>query len=170
MDLQYKHLLDGNFHPDSRVWIYQSSRLFTINELLEIEETLKEFLIQWDSHGVAVKGSANLFFAQFIVLIADETATGVGGCSTDRSVRMIKEIEKNYSVNMFERTTLAFAVNGKVQMLPMAQLQYAVDNGTINGDTLYFNNLVQTKQELESKWLQPVKDSWLAKKFANVLM
>jgi hypothetical protein len=53
-----------------------------------------------------------------------------------------------------------------VELLPLSQLQYAFDNGFINGDTLYFNNLVQTKEELESKWIIPVKDSWLARKIS----
>ena len=85
------------FIPDSKVWIYQSNRIFTLNEALEIEELLKEFTLQWKSHGTPVKGEAHLFFGQFIVLIADETATGVSGCSTDSSVRLIKEIEKKYA-------------------------------------------------------------------------
>ena len=166
MNLEYKYLLDGNFHPDSRVWIYQCSRLFSLNEALEIEEMLKEFTMQWKSHGTPVKGEAHLLFGQFIILIADETATGVSGCSTDSSVRLIKDMEQKFKVNMFDRTTLAFVVKDKVELLPLSQLQYAFDNGFINGDTLYFNNLVQTKEELESKWMVPVKDSWLARKIS----
>ena len=94
MKLDYKYLLDDNFHPDSRVWVYQASRIFSLQEALEIEELLNEFTAQWKSHGTPVKGAAYLFFGQFIVLIADETATGVSGCSTDSSVRMIKDIEQ----------------------------------------------------------------------------
>lgn len=161
MKLEYKYLLDGSFHADSRVWIYQSNRLFSISEALEIEELLKEFTRQWTSHGVPVKGEAHLFFGQFIVLLADETATGVSGCSTDSSVRLIKDMEQKFSVNMFDRTMLAFVIKDKVQLLPLPQLQYAFDNGFISGDTLYFNNLVQTKMDLENGWIIPVKDSWI---------
>jgi hypothetical protein len=166
MNLDYKYLLDDNFHPESRVWIYQASRVFSLQEALEIEELLNEFAAQWKSHGTPVKGAAYLFFGQFIALIADETATGVSGCSTDSSVRLIKDIEQRFGVNMFDRTTLAFIVKEKVELLPLAQLQYAVDNGFISTDTLYFNNLVQTKEELENKWIIQVKDSWLAKKIS----
>jgi hypothetical protein len=166
MNLDYIYLLDGSFHPQSRVWIYQSSRLFSLGEAFDIEDMLKEFAAGWQSHGTPVKGAGYLFFGQFIVLMADETATGVSGCSTDSSVRLIKEIEKRFSVNMFDRTTLAFVVKDKIQMLPMSQLQYASSNGFINGNTLYFNNLVQTKAELESKWIVPVKESWLANKIS----
>ena len=163
MNLDYKYLLQGNFHLDSKVWIYQGSRLFSLSEALEIEILLKEFTAGWLSHGVPVKGAGYLFFGQFIVLMADERATGVSGCSMDSSVRLIKEIEQRFGVNMFDRQTLAFVVKDKVQLLPLSQLQYAIDNGFISSDTLYFNNLVQTKEELENNWMIPIKDSWLAK-------
>lgn len=164
MNLEYLHLLPQDFSADSRVWIYQCNRLFAIDEALEIEERLKEFTRQWKSHGTPVKGTAYLFFGQFIILMADEKATGVSGCSTDSSVRLIKDIEEKYGVNMFDRTTLAFVVKDKIQLLPLSQLQYGAEHGFITADTLYFNNLAETKKELEEKWIQPIKQSWLTRK------
>jgi hypothetical protein len=164
MTENYRDLIPADFASDSRVWVYQSNRLFMMSEALHIEDLLNNFIANWNSHGAPVKGYANLFFGQFVVLMADERATGVSGCSTDSSVRLIKQIEELFKVNMFDRTTLAFLVKEKVQMLPLAQLQYAINNSFITSDTTYFNNLVQTKEELESKWLIPVKDSWLAKR------
>jgi hypothetical protein len=164
MNFEYKHLLDKTLSSQSRVWIYQSSRVFTISEALEIEDLLTDFTGKWLSHGIPVKGAGHLFFGQFIVLMADEQATGVSGCSTDSSVRLIKDMEKKFGVNMFDRTTLAFIVKDRIQLLPLSQLQYAFDNGFINSHTIYFNNIVQTKEELENNWLIPIKDSWLSKK------
>lgn len=168
MNFEYKHLIPESFHPSSRVWIYQSSRLFFISEALEIEEILTEFIENWNSHGAKVKGYGNLFFGQFIVLIADETQAGVSGCSTDSSVRVIKAIEERFKVDMFNRQNLAFVIKEKIQLLPLTQLKYAAENNFINGDTIYFNNLVQTKEELLNKWMIPVKDSWLSKKLPSV--
>lgn len=164
MNLEYKGLLNKDFSPDSRVWIYQSSRLFTMSEAFVIEDLLNDFTANWLSHGVPVKGAGYLFFGQFIILMADERATGVSGCSTDSSVRLVKDIEQRFGVNMFDRTTLAFFVKDKVQLLPLSQLQYAFNNQFIDSHTLYFNNLVQTKEELENNWIVPVKDSWLSKR------
>jgi hypothetical protein len=166
MNFEYKHLLDEDFDPVSRVWIYQSSRLFTVSEALQIEEMINQFAQNWLSHGIPVKGAAHLFFGQFVILIADESATGVSGCSTDSSVRLIKEIEKIFGVNMFDRLALAFIDKDKVQILPMPQLKYAVEQGFITADTLFFNNVVLTKEQLENNWIIPVKDSWLAKKIS----
>lgn len=166
MNFEYIHLLNKDFHSDSRVWVYQSSRIFSLSEALEIEDQLNQFTANWLSHGAPVKGEAHLFFGQFIVLLADESATEIGGCSTDTSVRLIKEIEQQFNVNLLDRITLAFIVKDKIQLLPISQLTYGVDNGFIQPDTLYFNNLVQTKQELEEKWILPVKDSWLTTKIS----
>lgn len=169
MNFNYTHLLPDDFHPLSRVWIYQCNRLFSIGEALQIEEMLENFVHNWTSHGHKVKGYANLFFGQFIIIMADESNTMVSGCSTDGSVRLIKAIEEKFSVDLFNRQLLAFRKNDKIEVLPLAQLKYAFTNDYINGNTIYFNNLVQTKQELESKWMIPVQESWLKNKLPQQL-
>jgi hypothetical protein len=164
MNVDFTEHLPEDFNDNSRVWIYQSSRLFFISEALEMEDMLHEFAANWKSHGAPVKGFANLFFGRFIVLMADETATGVSGCSTDSSVHLIKAIEEKYKVQLFDRQNLAFIVKDKIEVIPLSQLEYAVQNNFINADTLYFNNTVLSKKEMVEKWIIPVKDSWLAKR------
>ncbi len=79
---------------------------------------------------------------------------------------MVKQAEQDFKVQFFDRQTLAFIIREKLQLLPLAQLKYAAENGFIDGDTLYFNNLVATKAQLESGWIIPLRDSWLAKKIS----
>lgn len=165
-----KHLIPEDFDDSSRVWIYQASRIFALPEALQIESILEDFVENWKSHGTPVKGYANLVFGQFVIFMADETATGVSGCSTDSSVRVVKEIEQLFNNNMFDRLTLAFLHNEKVQMLPIQQLSYAIENGFISGETIYFNNLVQTKKDLLNNWMVPVKNSWLASRLKPVVV
>lgn len=161
MNLEYKYLLDGNFPASSRVWIYQSSRLLSIAEALQAEKAIQEFVSQWTTHGAPVKGAGYLFFGQFLVLMADESQNGVSGCSTDSSVHFVKSLEQKLQVSFFDRTSLAFVVNDKIQLLPLSQLGYAAQNGFIKEDTLFFQNTVQTKAELEEKWIVKVGESWL---------
>src|SRR5690348_8817249 len=108
MNLDFIHLLPDTFAPNSRVWIYQSSRLFTLSEALEIEALINKFCGEWRSHGDEVNAYGNLFFGQFLVLMADENSTKVGGCSTDSSVRFVKELGNQFKVDFFDRNTLAF--------------------------------------------------------------
>ena len=166
MNFDISEHLPAGFAPTSRVWIYQSSRLFMISEALEMEPMLNDFAANWTSHGDKVKGYANLFFGQFIILMADESATGVSGCSTDSSVRLIKDIEKKFNVQLFDRQSLAFIIKDKIERLPMSQLEYGIEQGFIKPGTLYFNNTVLTKQELLDKWILPVEESWIGKRYA----
>ena len=168
MNLHFQELIPENFSHDSRVWIYQSNRQFTLAETLQIDELLENFATTWKSHGTDVKGFAKVLFGQFIILMADETATGVSCCSTDSSVRLIKNIEQDFNINLFDRQTLAFVIKERIQLYPLDKLNYAIENDLISPDTLYFNNTIQTKQELIGHWIIPVKNSWLATRFAFV--
>ncbi|MFZ4059221.1 MAG: hypothetical protein ACOYKE_13850 [Ferruginibacter sp.] len=165
MSFQIQEHIPADFNDQSKVWIYQCSRLFFLSEALEIEPMLDDFIQSWKSHGAPVKGYANIFFGRFIVLMADETEATVGGCSTDSSVRLIKEIEQKFQVNLFDRQSLAFMIKDKIEILPLSQVGYAIENGFITGNTLYFNNTVLNKKALMEEWLIPVKESWLAKRF-----
>ena len=166
MKLDYIHLIPEEFNNTSRVWIYQSNRVFTLNEALTIEDLIIDFTTNWKSHGTPVKGFGTLFFGQFIILMADEEVTGVSGCSTDSSVRLIKSIEEKFNVTLFNRTSLAFIKNEKIELLPISQLQYAIERSFISSDTLFFNNTIMNKGELLTKWIIPVGDSWLAQRFS----
>jgi len=169
MNYEYKYLLPGNFSKESRVWVYQGSRLLTLSEVLDVEELIKDFCREWTSHGADVEAYGNIFFGQFLVLMADETKAGVSGCSTDSSVRFVKELEKKFNVDFFNRSNLAFIIKDKIQLLPLNQLAYAYENNFLTADTLYFNNTVLNKEQLEEKWIIPVKDSWLASRLKTLL-
>ncbi len=163
MNLQkYKDLIPADFSDNSRVWIYQSNRRFNSEESTEVLFLLNQFVSLWKSHGDPVKGFAGLFYEQFIVIIADEAATSVGGCSTDSSVHVIKMIESKYGVSLFDRQLLAFEVNGEIKLFPLSQLKSAIQEGIVDANTLYFNNTITTKLELISNWIQPISGSWLS--------
>src|SRR5690606_11171133 len=135
---------------------------FIEKEQKEIDEQLHHFYEQWEAHGAPVKGWAKLLFNQFIVVMADDDVTHVSGCSTDSMMRVIKSLERQYSVNFFDRMTVTFLKIDKAEMLPFHQVQYALDNGYLTEDSLTFNNIATTKQELLERWLVPLKQSWMA--------
>ncbi|HRO05824.1 MAG TPA: hypothetical protein PLE75_03990 [Ferruginibacter sp.] len=165
MHLDIKEHIPEDFHDSSRVWIYQSSNLILISEALKLETMINAFISNWNSHGTPVKGYANLFFGRFLILMADETATGVSGCSTDSSVQWVREVEQAFKTDLFDRTKLAFFVKDKVEVIPMQQLPYAIENGFISPNTLYFDNTVLTKKQLLDRWITPAGETWLKKYF-----
>lgn len=152
--------------PDNaRVWIYQSDRAFTPAEQTQLNAAIADFVTQWSSHSRQVIAGGQLLHDRFVVLVADESAFSVSGCSIDSSVHFIKQLEKQYGVDFFNRMNLACQLGKTIQALDRITFQKHVDAGDITPDTLVFNNLVATKRDLLDKWMVPARDSWHFKLF-----
>jgi hypothetical protein len=160
-------ILPKNFDNQSRVWIYQSDRAFSTTESAAIDNILQQFVSNWLSHGDKVLGFAQIYFDQFIVIAADETQAGVSGCSTDSSVKVIQQISAAYNLNLFNRQNLAFYIEEQLTLFHLNELYVAVEQGIVNENTLYFNNTVLTKEQFETNWLVPIKNSWLKNRLAT---
>ena len=162
MNIKFKDLIPGNFNENSHVWVYQSNTLFSFQQELQIKKLLQNFIKEWKVQDVPVKGYANLFFNQFIIIMADETATNVSRFSSENMVSLINKIQKDFRVDLFNRLMLAFLIQERIQLIPLSELNSAIEKDFINSDTLYFNNTILTKKQLLNNWIIPVKKSWLA--------
>lgn len=148
---------------NSRLWIYQASRNFTEAEERMIDQNLGAFCEQWAAHGHPLKTSFKIAKHQFVVLAADESYHLPSGCSIDSSVHVIKALENETGINFFDRSLIAFQLNDTVKLYPMTKLKEEFASGTLTADTHAFNNLVSTKEEWENNWIQPAKNTWLAR-------
>ncbi|MBC6112431.1 ABC transporter ATPase [Pedobacter fastidiosus] len=158
-----------SFSPQSRVWIYQSNRKFTSIEETEILKKLESFTNQWKAHGNELLAKAEIRYGFFIILTVDETQANVTGCSIDSSVRIIKEIEQEYNVDLFNRFNIAYKVNDAVVVNSKEDFETLVNIKQVTTDTIVFNNMVQTLAELNAKWEVPFQNSWHSTVFAHLL-
>ncbi|WP_343523706.1 ABC transporter ATPase [Pedobacter sp.] len=158
-----------SFSPQSRVWIYQSDRKFTSTEENEILNKLAAFTSQWKAHGNELLARAEIRYGFFIILTVDESQAGVTGCSIDSSVRLIKEIEQEYHVDLFNRFNMAYKVNGEVVVNSKEDFETLVNIKQVTPETIVFNNMVQNLAELETKWEVPFQNSWHSTVFAHLL-
>lgn len=153
-----------NFSNPSRIWIYISDKPFSSNQQLELEPRLKAFCVNWTAHNHQLKAEMKILHNQMIIVAVDETQAGASGCSIDKSVNLMKEIEKDYQVNLFERTRVAFiSPKGEIKTALINEIIHLYDIGELNEHTDVFNTLVQTKLELESNFVIPLKESWVKK-------
>ncbi len=157
------------FSPHSKVWIYQSNRQFTAKEIEEIQQKLDTFATQWTAHGHQLKAKAEIRYGFFIVLIVDQESAAATGCSIDSSVRMIKEIEQTYGVDLFDRFNMAYKLDDQVYVNTKEDFETLITIKKITPHTIVFNNLVQTLEEYQQKWEVPMEDSWHKMIFAEQL-
>ncbi len=150
----------------SKIWIYQSSRLFTDIEVNDLETRLSNFVENWESHSRTLKGAFLILENRFVVISVDETVNDASGCSIDKSVHFLQEIENEFKTQLLDKSKVAIKSNdGDVVLYPLLSLKEAVRLGEISQNTLVYNNLVSTKKDFETSWIVPVKATWLNKYF-----
>lgn len=145
---------------NSRVWIYQSEREFTQDEINFISERAIEFVQQWTKHGSDLQGSFTIKYNQFLVLAVDEGFNNVSGCSIDSSVRFVQELEKALQVDMMNKMNISFKDGENINIVKMSAFKEFAKTRKITSETIVFNNMVTTKEELETKWEVTANESW----------
>ena len=146
--------------PHTRAWIYQSNREFTPEEADKIKHELEEFVVQWTAHDKQLEAFGDVFYNRFIVFMIDEEKARASGCSIDKSVHLLKDMERKYGVSLFDRFVFAYKENGKVLTAGKEEFARLMNEGKISDDTVVFNNLVANKLEFEANWEVPLRDSW----------
>ena len=131
----------------SRVWVYQSDRSLFDKEVDFINQKLLAFCNDWKAHQLHLNSSFKVLYNRFIILLVDERQQSASGCSIDSSVKIIKEIENKFGINLLNRTQIAFEQEGEILTLSTSEFKKIVQV-----DTVVFNNLVSTKADLEEKW------------------
>lgn len=151
-----------------RVWIYQCNRFLQKEEIHKIEQILQEFVAQWTAHGNQLAGSFEIRYGLFVVLFVDEQKAMVTGCSIDKSVHLLKRIEQELGISLFDRMRIAYRsqVDEPIHLVSHDDFRKLLATGEINLDTaVVFNNMITSVEELRTKWEVPIKASWHAKVF-----
>lgn len=150
---------------NSRVWIYQANRPFNGPEQSRIEQVLGDFVKGWDAHGHNLASGYEIRYGRFVILMVDESVTAASGCSIDKSSNIIRQIEQEFGVNLFDRFNMAYRKDNEVVSCSRSEFEALLQQGVINENTVVFNNTVQTKKELDSSWEVPFKESWHSRFF-----
>jgi hypothetical protein len=156
-----------HFSENSRVWIYQANKKLSDHQVSQIQQDLDQFTINWTAHNHLLKAKGFVKFNLFIILIVDESNAGASGCSIDKSVNFIKQMENTYQINLLDRFNFAYRDGEEVLTAPKDQFEELLKVGKVNSNTPVFNNLVQTLKELETNWEIPFSESWHARFFQN---
>lgn len=150
--------------PDSsRVWVYMSDRPLSEQEVSHAREVLNTFTDQWQVHGKPMRASFDIKNNHFIIIAADEQLNAASGCSIDDSVRVIRALGNELSVDFFNRNNVAFLQDDKVVLQSLSSVKKSLLERSLSGGTSIVNTLVSTKGDLSHNWIQPLSSSWLGR-------
>ncbi len=147
--------------PDTTsVWIYQAKTALPAKDITEIRQHISNFTTSWVSHNNQLRAYGDIYHNQFIVLMVDESLAGASGCSIDKSVHFIKQIEQHYNIDLFDRMTFTYKDGETVKSALRMEFAQLYKSGEINDATLVFDNLVKTKGDFDANWIKPLGESW----------
>jgi len=154
-----------NLPEESRIWIYQSNRKFSDEEVSEIEKLLEEFLNSWSAHGSALEASFTIKYSRFIIIAINQEVHQATGCSIDSSVAFIQSLEQKYGVDLLDKMNVSFKQGEFITYKPLLDFKKLAKDRSVSENTIVFNNLVNTIAEMKESWEVPASDSWHSRFF-----
>lgn len=154
-------LTDFKNLPDhSRIWIYQSNRKFTDEEVERLKPLLETFLTQWTAHGQALEAGFEIKYNRFIIIGLNQESASASGCSIDASVHFIQQLEKEFQVDLLDKMNVTYYTGEYIAYKPLNEFKALAKAKAVSKNTIVFNNLVNTKVDYLENWEVPASESW----------
>jgi hypothetical protein len=149
-----------NMPTDARVWVFQSNRSLSDAEVKHIENSGLSFITNWSAHGASLKASFDVLYNRFVVIAVDEKQAMASGCSIDKSVHFVKDLETQLNLNFFDRMQVAYRTTNEIVACSLSEFEKLASQNSVNATTIVFNNMVNTKASFDTEWEVPLKQSW----------
>jgi hypothetical protein len=154
-----------NLPLESKIWIYQSNRKFSDEEITEIDSALQLFLENWAAHGTSLEASFQLKYNRFIIIAVNQEVQNATGCSIDASVQFIQGLEKKYNVDLLDKMNVTFKLGDHVAHKTLIDFKKMAKDKAVTENTIVFNNLVNSIEEWNENWEVPAGESWHSRFF-----
>ncbi|MEC5157361.1 hypothetical protein [Chryseobacterium sp. MP_3.2] len=145
---------------DYRVIIYPASRAFTPKESKVITEKLYDFLATWAAHGKPLSSSFKVEKNQFIIICVDEDKEAASGCSIDALGKVMKEMDQEFQLGLFDRMKATYVENGIIKTLKLQDFKNGIKNGEISKDIQVYDFSKSSYVEFLGQFLLPLNRSW----------
>ena len=156
---------------ESRMWCFAFKKPLNTEQQQVFEDKLSLFCNSWVAHDQKLFAAFKLFYKQIFVLTVDETFNHASGCSIDKSVKFIEQLASNLK-NEIASKDLIWFLNSiqELNSIKLNDIEFGIQNGIINENTLIIPTWVSKKKDWDHLFLQPAKQSWLAKYFSKSIL
>jgi hypothetical protein len=153
---------------NSRVWIYQSNRQLSTNEVETIKSKGDIFIKNWTSHEKQMNATIEVVQDVFVIVALDESIAGASGCGIDKLVKFMQVIGSELKIDFFNRLRIAYLNSqGKVDFFNASSIDVLMEKGILNNDSIIFcNHEVSNINEMKTNWKQRIRESWLSHNYS----
>ncbi|MES2656431.1 MAG: hypothetical protein V4620_12625 [Bacteroidota bacterium] len=157
-----------NMPAHAKVWVYASDKILTPTQVNLIQEKAVPFIQSWTAHSNQLKATFAILHNCFLVFMVDESFNEISGCGIDKSVHLVKEIEAETGLNLFNRLAIQVLDNDELTVYRKSNLLESIHQNLVSPLAKTFNNQVSTKQEFDTNWIIPIEKAWFYPK-QNIL-
>jgi hypothetical protein len=162
------HIPFNQLSTKSKVWIYASKAPLSDNQQKEISEILRQFTDTWNAHGVELRASFEIKNNHFIVIGVDELHHAPSGCSIDKSVQVIKNIESQFDIKLMDRMIVYVLEGDLIKALPINKIPSAIQEGELLAESQVFDNTITSMVAYKKEWVKQAQNTWLHRYFILV--
>lgn len=145
-----------------KVWVYLSSKTLEGEILKGVLEQGQTFVQNWKAHEMPLSASFEVLHNRFIVVKVNETQYNASGCSIDKLLRLIKQLEADYAIELLNRLLVAYESKNGVEVVHASKIKELLEAGVVNAETIFFDTAVSDSAKLLN-WKLAMKDTWLRK-------
>jgi hypothetical protein len=154
-----KRIADMPAH--ARLWVYKTPRDLGQAEQKLVRERGAAFTAGWAAHGAALDACVDVLHDRFVVIAVDEQQAAASGCSIDKSVGFIKDLEHDLNMMLTDRMFVVYEMEGHTRSVRLQELPVLIKEGSITPDTMVFDDLVSTVGELQERFRVPLRATWM---------
>ena len=146
--------------PNAKVWIYQSDTNLSITDVELIEKEVMFFLNNWSSHNKEIESSYEIRYNRFLIIGLNENINSASGCSIDKSVNFIKNLQSILKVNFLNRLDVAYKIDNEINSISLLEFQKMIRENKLSKDSIVYNNMIDTKKLYLNNWETTIENSW----------
>lgn len=146
----------------AKVWVYPSSKKFYPQEIDGLKEKLQQFITDWKADAESFSASYTLLYNRFVVFAVEEN-TAITNQDMDKQVAFILQLQQEYEIELLDKMNVCFKQGEHVQYKELKEFKKLLKNKAVSSKTVVFDNLIQTKEELDNYWEVPITESWYSR-------
>ncbi|MDB4297702.1 ABC transporter ATPase [Flavobacteriaceae bacterium] len=147
----------------AKVFLYPSSKKFFPELLDKISTQTTDFLNQWSTeHDITV--GFEIKYQRFLI-VAVNNDKPISTEIIDALVGFIFKLQLEYDLELMDKLNVCFKQGEYVQYKDVKEFKKLIKSRSVNENTIVFNNLINTKEELEDNWELPAIDTWYDRMF-----
>lgn len=146
--------------PYSRIWIYQSNRKLSDEEVTEITAETQNFIEDWSAHGQGLEASFIIKYSRFLIVAVNQDVQSATGCSIDASVKFVQNLEQKYNIDLLDKMNVTYKQGDHIAHKSLIDFKKMAKAKSVSANTIVFNNLVNTIEEWQDFWEVPANESW----------